>query len=486
MGINQHRKRRLKQPPLKTIKAPAKGTQYPALVVRKLRQGWYWLVGAIVLLLLAIGLVIGSSWLAVKFIVNPEALGWLNQWVPSFVPVSVTGSPPSQTLTEIQHIINNKEGRTAGELLRLSKNKSFLDQQSTVAELLLPILESSPNCQIDCGRIVELRLYQAIPRSKGDFAQPERWQLVDQMAIAGLPAFLVAPLDETDAVSGGSSRTLPLTHLGFFEDADSSQGVWLNLNGQWQQGTGSPTYGKVLHYNPNRLYLSALLDWSSPTGKQPHWQADSNGKKTELLINQTSGMEPQFRLYRVKPRRFLLNPIQLEPVSLNDCDLGDRTYRRGLLLAQAGLWSQALQEMETVKRHGKEWSALAQVQMELVQHHASFARTQAEQTWASPNQQVLADLIDGHWQKALKVVTTNPEGSGEITTLLKVNSDRLLRRVRTALAIDPTNADAKTWGAVLMAIQTGKQGAIAWLKQQPQTSKSEITQIDRLLKQLVS
>lgn len=441
-------------------------------------------MGAIALLL-AIGLVIGSGWLAVKFIVNPEALGWLNQWMPDLVPVSVTGSHPSQTLTEIQRNIN-KEGRTAGEPLRLGKNKSFLDQRSTVAELLLPILENSPNCLSDCGSIVELRLYQAIPRSKGDVAQPERWQLMDQMAIAGLPeSFVVAPLDETDATSRGSSRPLPLTHLGFFEDADSSQGVWLNLNGQWHQATDTLTYGKVIHYNPNRLYLSALLDWSSPTGEQPHWQTDSSGKKTQLLINQTSGMEPQFRLYRVKPRRFLLNPIQLELVSLTDCDLGDRSYRRGLLLAQAGLWSAALQGMETVKRSGTEWSALAQVQMELVQHHADFARTQAEQTWASPNQQVLADLIDGHWREALRIVTTNPEGNGEIAALLKVNSDRLLRRVHTTLAIDPTNSDARIWGAILMAMQAGKQGAIAWLKQQPQTPQSEITRLDRLLKQLV-
>lgn len=37
--------------------------------------------------------------------------------------------------------------------------------------------------------------------------------------------------------------------------------------------------------------------------------------------------------------------------------------------------------------------------MDLIRLYAQFTQGEAEKTWASPSQEVLADLIDGRWGK---------------------------------------------------------------------------------------
>ena len=47
--------------------------------------------------------------------------------------------------------------------------------------------------------------------------------------------------------------------------------------------------------------------------------------------------------------------------------------------------------------------------MDVIRLHSQLTKTQAEKNWASPSQQVLADLIDGRWEKALQVFEASPE-----------------------------------------------------------------------------
>ncbi len=78
----------------------------------------------ILLVLLASAGVVGSGWVALQLMVNPQALSWINQLVPDWIPVPVTGLKPPQTLQEIQTGIR-QTGRIPGEPLPLGKTKAF-------------------------------------------------------------------------------------------------------------------------------------------------------------------------------------------------------------------------------------------------------------------------------------------------------------------------------------------------------------------------
>ncbi|MGA7932924.1 MAG: hypothetical protein WCA35_05040 [Kovacikia sp.] len=447
------------------------------------RMGWT--IGA---LLIAAGGIGGSGWMAVNLIVNPQAMTWLNRLIPNWVPVSVPGSQSPQTLQAIQAGIR-QTGRIPGEPLPLGKNKSFLDGQSTVSDVLIPLLVQPAQASKEAANIVELRLYQAMPMQVQKGNSPALFQLVKQLAIAGPPeSFVIAPLVNAQSTSQGTARALPLTTLKRFEDKVPAQGVWLNLTGLWSRRDETVAYGQIIHYNPDRLYLSLMLEWSSTNGQMPLWQEISGNKIPELVVDQTMGMEPQFRVYQVKPRNFLPEPIQLEPISLVDPVLSEPNYNKALLLARNGLWSTAWQWLQSCKQENQgksgQWSAAAQAQMDLVQLHAQITQAQADQSWASPNQQILANLIDGRWNRALYLFKASPDNSLETVALLRADSGQIQNRVEATLQINPNQREAKTWGALLIAAQKDSSAAIGWLKKQPKTTKADITQISQLIKRL--
>jgi hypothetical protein len=170
---------------------------------------------------------------------------------------------------------------------------------------------------------------------------------------------------------------------------------------------------------------------------------------------------------------------------LIDPALDTETYGKALLLARNGLWSISWQWLESLKRQsGKKWSATAQAQLELIHWHAQATQAQAEQSWASPDQQVLANLVDGRWLRALSVFEASPENSLDTANLLKADSGRLQSRVEAALQINPAQFEVKAWGALLMAAQRGQSAAIAWLKKQPKTTSTDVARISRLTQRL--
>ena len=449
---------------------------------RRFPRGFSW--SAIVLLFLCAGGLTGAGWLGIQLIVNPQTLLWMNRLLPDWIPVPVTGLKPPQTLDEVRHELA-QAGRTLGEAMPLGKNVSALDHKTMVADVLLPVLAQRSNCQSDCDQIVELRVYQTIPNHQRE----QRLQLLDQLAIVGPDeSFVLAPLINAGDTHQGSTRSLPLMSLKQFEGNVPTQGVWLNLSGRWVRGDSTIAYGQVLHYHPSRVNLHQMLEWSSPVGQDPVWQNVTGDDTPELVINQTVGMEPQFQIYQVKPRKFLSSPLQLEPILLLESAIDDETYNNGLLLARSGLWSTGLQWLQSVQQRDRagKWTAAAQAQKVLIQLHAQATQRQADQAWASPSQQVLANLIDGRWGRALMVFTANAENSLETTTLLKLDSGRLQNRVDAALRISPLQADIRTWGALLVAARDGSKAAIAWLKKQPQITSAEIARVTVLIKRLTT
>ena len=439
---------------------------------------------AIVVLCLLVGGLTGAGWLGVQLIVNPQTLLWVNRLLPNWIPIPVTGLKPPQTLDEIRRELA-QAGRSLGEPLPLGKNLSALDHKTTVVDSLLPIFAPRSNCQTDCEQLVELRVYQTLPIHQRE----QRLQLLDQLAIVGPDeSFVLAPLINAGDTHQGSTRSLPLTTLKRFEGDVPAQGVWLNLSGRWLRGDSTIAYGQVLYYNPSRVHLHQMLEWSSPMGQDPLWQNVTGDRAPELVIDQTVGMEPQFQIYQVKPRRFLASPLQLEPVLLLESAIDDETYNNALLLARSGLWSTGLQWLQSVQQRDRDrqWSAAAQAQKTLIQLHAQATQRQADQAWASPSQQVLANLIDGRWGRALAVFTANTENSLETAPLLKTDLGRLQNRVDAALRVNPLQSDIRQWGALLVAAKQGQKEAIAWLKKQPHASSTEVARVTALVARLTA
>lgn len=437
----------------------------------------------ILLLLCSAGLVTGSFWLSIQLIFNPDAIAkLLNRSLPEWAQIPVVSQLEPQTLTEIRDQLNEM-GNSSGDPMPLETDP----QTSQITSLVLPVLSSSTECENNCQQIVELRVYQRVSNSHSSKPQAEPdYQLVNQLPIQGIEeSFAIAPLLNADSVYQGSNSQLPLTELHQFEGITPKTGVWLYLKGQSVQRGKAIAYGYILHYNPSHSHLSLMLPWTSPTGQVPQWQQVTASDSPELVIEQTTELEPQIQVYQVKPAEFFLNPIQLEPISLAEPALNDSAYQKAILIAQSGLWSPAWKWLQYIKQQQhRNWSAAAQTQMDFIGLYAKQTEAQANQTWTSASQQVLAKLIDGRWQESLQVFLASPENSLSIATLLKTDTGRLWHRVEVALQVNPKRPEVEAWGALIMAAQQGEKAALTWLQQQPQITSATIAYIQPLLKRL--
>lgn len=435
-------------------------------------------------LVLAAGCVVGSSWVGIQLMINPQRLVWMNQFMPDWIPVSVTGLKPPQTRQQLESEIR-RSGKIPGSLIRLGRNRSFLDQRSQVTDWLLPIAIQPSNCQGNCQQLAELRVYQSVPKPDKLTSQDEYFQLVSQRGLIGLDeSFVMTPLIDGASDSQGSTRLLPFTSFSQFEGTlPKTRGIWFSLSGQWARGDSNLTYGKIIYYYPERFSLSFMLDWSSTQGL-PVWH-QSGDKQPVLIVDQTIGLEPQIKIYQLKSRNFLPNPLELAEISLLEPAIANDAYRKTLLLARSGLWSGSLAWFRSLKqRHqGRSWPAQAEAQMDLVRRHASITAAQSANTWANPGQQVLVNLIDGRWERALETFSMSPETSLETLPILKADTGRLQRRIEAAIRINPSQEAPKLWGALLLASQKNRATAIHWLKKQPKTGSTTIQRANRLLDQ---
>ncbi len=449
--------------------------------------------GSGLVLAIAASGVVGSAWLATQLIVNPQSVAWLNRLVPNWVPLPVTGLKPPQTLAAIRAEIT-QAGQMPGTPLWLSP-AAARTTGGKQSDMLFPVLEQMPNCAGDCEQIAELRIYQAVP-GQGK-SGTEQFQLMDQMAVTGpSETTVILPLMEGKAAKPGTVRSLPLRAVTRFEGTGSLPGVWLNLVGWLVRGDRTIAYGQVVHLNPYPMRLTPLVEWSSPPGTEPQWQEITGAGDPELIVDQTLGLEPTFKIYQVTGRpgdRSLwpngqTPPPKLTPISLGVSAIQHPTYINALLLARSGLWSPALARLDLFKQQRTApWTAAAQAQRDLIQRHAQVTQAQAARTWASANQQVLVNLLDGRWDAALKIFQEKPETRPDIADLLRSDAGQIQNRVDAALKVTPNQLAAKAWGALLAAVQKGgKAGAILWLRQQPLTPAADMKKILAVVSRLHS
>lgn len=453
MKSPQNARKRLRsnknKPPTKVPsgKRPNPGNKPPTTPPSRF-QGCLTALGILAALITAGSIIAGGIWLGILLMVNPDAVVWLNQFLPEWTRIPIASTSPPQTLSAIQSEVRQK-GLLTGE-------PQFLN-----TEVLLPLVAIRPNCQITCERIVELRVYQPV----GAQGKEKTYQLVAQLPIAEPEDYFVLS-DQQDASGDASlSRSLPFTQLIRFDGNAPAQGFWFNLWGQQSTGDTPMMYGQVIHYNPDQMHLSVMLPWTSPNEQPPYWQQVTDTSTPELVIDQTVGLEPQFKIYQIQPRPFVPNPIYLEELSLAQPAIDTPAYRNALLLARNGLWSLARQGLQAQKQ--KKWSTTAQAQLDFIHLHARVTTSQAQQVWATPSSTILAKLIDGQWTEALQVFQSTEPGTllQEVVTLLKTDANGLWKRVDAAVRVNPDDEQAKTWGVLILATQQGREKAIAWLKQ---------------------
>jgi len=424
-----------------------------------------------------------GAWLSYELIVDPNASIWINQFLPEWSRLPFANGKSIQTLSQIRASLG-QIGLIPGEMLLLPKEKS---SERVVPDLLVPVMvERRPSasivCKNPCRQIVELRVYQPVQIPYQGEETEQYYRLASSVAVEGpAESFVIAAHTDANG-SQASNQSLPLTVLGRFQGQVPSSGAWFNLSGQLLRGDKKIPYGQVIHYNPSQTHLISLLEWTGAAGQIPSWQQITGSKEPELAIDQTIGLDPQFTIYQVQPRKFVPNPIQLTAISLDEPALKDPAYKDALRLARSGLWSPALGMMRALKtKGGRSWSSQAQAQLDLIKFHAKITQKTAIASWASPSQQVLALLIDGRWNDALKVFEADLGNSSEIAAMLKNDSGRLWNRVDAALNVNPEDTGAKAWGALIVGAQEGQREAAAWLDWQPNTDRETRIRIRQLL-----
>jgi hypothetical protein len=429
----------------------------------------------------------GGAWLSYQLIVDPNGNRLVSQFVPGWSRLPTGSRDTIQTLDQIKASIR-KLGFITGEPLPLPIDKSG---DNSISDLLVPVMvernvNASTVCKNPCRQIVELRVYKRVQLPDRDSDTVQYFQLASSVNLEGpAESFVIASLDDSTSNNQASNQSLPLTELRRFDGKAPAEGIWFNVSGQLVRGDQKIPYGQVVRYNPSQNHLISLLDWASVAGQPPNWQQIVKGKNPQLAIDQTVGLEPKFTLYQIGPRKFVPNPVQLTAISLEEFALNDETYKNGLRLANSGLWSPGLNVMRSAKiKAGQNWPAVAQAQLETIEFHAKITRAQAIASWASPSQQVLAELIDGRWSQALQVFEADPSNSSEIATTLKNEGGRIMNRVDAALRVNASDADVKAWGALIVASQDGTREAMNWLDQQLDTDSETRTRIRNLVNKL--
>ncbi|MEH2338236.1 hypothetical protein [Nostoc sp.] len=445
---------------------------------KKLKRGsWLSSTLAIAILLSSASLIMAFAWISVLFIFNPDQVSWLNKILPAWAQIPLGKHERPQTLKQIQLNLS-KENKIFGETLPL--------HQDAKDSFLLPVFQQRANCQSDCKQLVELRVYERSEELEFKSQSENYYYLATQLSVTEPEeSFVISPLLDGTSEPQDISIPLPLTKVQRFDGGTPLSGVWFNLRGQRQQGTGAFAYGDIVYYNPERTNLLQMLSWTSPNGQLPKWQQVTGDGTKELVVDQTIGLEPYLQVYQVKPLKLFLKPIQLEAITLQSPALKDSAYQNALSIARSGLWTPAFEWLKFIKKQRKEvLPAVAQAQMDLIRLHSQLTKTQADKNWASPSQEVLADLIDGRWGKALQVFEASPHNAQEIATLLKADKKRLWNRTAAALRVNPNRLEVQAWFALILAVQQGEEHVNSWLKAQPKITKDNLAYIQGLLARL--
>ncbi|HEY9661832.1 MAG TPA: hypothetical protein V6C65_25535, partial [Allocoleopsis sp.] len=416
-----------------------------------------------------------TIWLALQLIINPGAIGWLSVLIPEWNVASLVEAP--QTLADIR-----TEAESAnlhlGNPIYLSTYPGFTQESLGFRDVLLPFYRDQAACKASsasnasgsdqtCQRLFELRVYRPSPVKKGWIMKAPGFVEVDRLLVKEPEEMAtIARLTEAKIAGQGSTRKLPLSQITPINGKAPLAGAWFHLSGIWQRGRSQVIYGQVIRYDPLHHRLQNLLSWTTLADELPYWQQVSGDNTTELVVNQTIGLEPHFQVYQWQALPSPGKPIQVKEISLTESALRDRSYQNGLLLARNGLWSPGVDLLKQSKKTNPQWSPTAQAQLDVVALHAKITQAQAARDWASPKQQVMALLIDGQWTKALKLLRSAHENGMEIAELVTDPSERLWQRVEVAMRVNAKLVDLQNIGVLLLAVQQDQTTAIGWLRQQ--------------------
>ncbi|MTJ51189.1 hypothetical protein FJR38_00045 [Anabaena sp. UHCC 0253] len=440
-----------------------------------------WLLSslALSLLLSSSGIIIGFGWISILFIFNPAQVNWLNKYLPKWAEISAGKQELPETLPVIQLSLS-QEKRISGEILPL-------DEKSEDT-FLMPIFQERTNCQSHCRELVELRIYKRSQDLEYKFQLEKYYYLISQLPVIGLSkSFVESPKVEFISASENQEAKvhLPLTEVKAITDTNLSAGFWFYLQGESKNNNEAIAYGQIVHYNPTLKTLQQMLLWKTRNGQLPKWQQITGNETKELVIDQTVGLEPNLQVYQVQPGQLVTNSIYLEAISFRKPAVAEFGFQQSVLLARNGLWTPAfawLQSLEKQRKQPFPWAAQAQI--DVIRLHSELTKIQADKNWASPSQKIIADIIDGRWEKALQVLEKSPYAHEEISNLLQTDKGRIWNRVSVALRLNPNRRAVLAWVALIFKVQRGEERTNTWLKAQPNINSETLNYIQGLLTQL--
>lgn len=413
---------------------------------------WRGLLG-LVLVSLGIGgglLLLGLSFrLGLRLMLDPEALPQALARLQRSQQVALS---PATSLDDLRQQAEAAQQRV-GEPLRL-------EGANGDEVLIVPVLEAASGAIVSLslfqteGREGELRAIAALPIA----ALPQATVLAPWRTSSQAPTALPAHFDLT--------RVVPLPAPPVATD-----GLWLTLEGTWQQQGLTLRYGQLLHVDPQAQRLELLTPWSSPANRPPQW-ADLDGDgPSDLIIDETVGLEPALGGLQVLPGprvqsvSWVRVPVDAGAQAVN--------YQQALRLARGGLWHPAQTQLSNLKTTlAQGWNPAAEAHLRLMERHAAITRQQAEQDWSTPTQHILALLIDGRWEAALTRLETSPELLPTLLNRLGVDQGRLWNRISAAAALPDPPPAVYVWGGLALKAHqtqpTQRDGAAPdWLNRQP-------------------
>lgn len=431
--------------PTKSVRLRTRPTSQPGQVqlwVRSPRRRSRWLSPVLTAVGLWLGLgllLVALSW-GLRLILNPQAL-------PQLQALFQVQPQPQQTVT-----LAELETAAAQAQERLGEPLVFPDSSRQVSYWLLPVYALTGD------NLVAVRVYRPLEN-----ASVQQLQLLDQLEVAPLPETeVLGPLLGTPQAPTLGQRPLPLTQV-----AAMGRPGWFTLEGRWRRSGTNLRYGQIIYFDDRSHSLKALLPWSSPQARGPQWVDLDGTGPADLLIDESTGLDPVFHGVQVLKQGGLGFVIRLQPVSFTTVpvDSQEKAYRQALALAQAGLWSKATQQLQQVKQQISFWPAVAEAQLRLIERHAARSRQQAEQTWSSATQKILTQLIDGRWQAALSTLQASPESLQPLQRILAQDEGRIWNRISAALRLNPQDQEAMVWGGLILQAQQDTAAALAWFDQ---------------------
>ncbi|MFM7405266.1 MAG: hypothetical protein ACKO3K_00980 [Cuspidothrix sp.] len=474
---NKPRKRRLK---LNGVNQTHQGLIKSTVQKKPQPSQWRSLLSstlALSLLFSIAGAIIGFGWISVLFILDPAQVSWLNEYLPQWAKISTGKREIPETLTAIERSLSKKK-RIAGETIPLNiKSEEYF---------LMPIFQERVNCKSNCQQLVELQIYQRSQDLEYKFQTEKYYYLISKLPIIGLAKKFVdssksAKISEVD--NEQAKIHLPLTTIKAFTDTNSP-GFWFYLEGKYQQDNNI-IYGQVVHYNPTLKSLQQMLSWKTNNGKLPKWQQVTGNDRKELVIDQTVDLEPNFQVYQVKPSQLVANSVYLEEINFQKSAVNEFAFQQSIFLARNGLWTPALTWLKSIEKDRKQpFIPAAKAQIDVIKLYSNFTKNQAEKNWASPSQQVIADIIDGRWEQGLQVFMKSPNNAEEIANLIQTDKGRIWNRATVALRLNPNRRAVLAWVALIFKVQRGEERTNSWLQSQSNIDGETLKYIQGILAKL--